>query len=51
MYVDTGEHLNVWDSVLPSDAEEFFGAGGVEVIQLPGMVSIDSPRFAAVYLE
>ena len=39
------EHLSVWDVVLPPHTEEF---RGVELIQLPSMALIDSPRSIAI---
>ena len=45
--VSTGEDLSVWDLVLPLYAKMFPEAGGVEVVQLPGVTLIDRPCFTA----
>ena len=42
------EDLNVWDLVLPLDANEFSEASDVEVVQLPCMALVDHPQFAAI---
>ena len=46
--VSTGEDLSVWDLVLPLYAKKFLEAGGVEVVQLPGVTLIDRPCFTAI---
>ena len=40
--------FGVWDPVLPLDAKKFSEAGGVEMVQFPGMTPIDRPCFTAV---
>ena len=43
-----GEHLSVWNLILPYDAEEFPEAHSVEVVQLVGMVVVYGLGFASI---
>ena len=46
--VDGGEHLCIWDLVLPFYAKEFPQTCGMEVVQLPGMAFINCPYSSVV---
>ena len=46
--VSTGEDLSVRDLVMPLYDKKFPEAGGVEVVQLPGVTLIDRPCFTAI---
>ena len=43
-----GEHLSVWNLILPFDVDEFSEAHGAEVVQLVSMAAIHSPGFTSI---
>ena len=43
-----GEHLSVWNFILPFDVEEFPEVHPVGVVQLVGMAAVDSPGFTSI---
>lgn len=47
-HASTSEDLSVWNLIFPLYAQKSPGAGGVEIVQLPGMTLIYCPCFTAM---